>query len=131
MLGGSFIVSDKRDSSTKFLCKSSPEFLTGEADMKSAKLSQIAGMLAVMAMLGGVGTATAQTAPAPAVKTIGAPAAAAKPEIVPSLFDSFAKNPPNAIVSVLSKDGSVKDCRRGPEKSEARWRQAEVQRSDP
>jgi hypothetical protein len=93
------------------------------------------------------------------MKTIGAPAAAAKPDIVPSLFvlnsrgatlgdtltlidvspssiifadrpvrsaghqptadviaewgsgdDSFAKNPPNATVSVLSKDGSVKDA---------------------
>src|SRR6266446_10348395 len=54
--------------------------------MKSAKLIQIAGMLAVTAMLGGAGTATAQTALAPAMKTIGAPAAAAKPEIVPSLF---------------------------------------------
>ncbi len=129
--------------------------------MKSAKLVQIAGMLAVMAMLGSVGTATAQTGPAPSsMKTIGAPAAAAKPEIVPSLFvlnsrgatlqgdtltltgvspnsiifadrpvrsaghqptadviaewgsgdDSFAKNPPNATVSVLSRDGSVKDA---------------------
>src|SRR6266446_3190314 len=128
--------------------------------MKSAKLIQIAGMLAVTAMLGSVGTATAQTAPAPAMKTIGAPAAAAKPEIVPSLFvlnsrgatlqgdtltltgvspssiifadrpvrsaghqstadviaewgsgdDSFTKNPPNATVSVLSKDGLVKDA---------------------
>ena len=129
--------------------------------MKSAKLIQIAGMLAVTAMLVSVGTATAQTAPAPSsMKTIGAPAAAAKPEIVPSLFvlnsrgatlqgdtltltgvtpnsiifadrpvrsaghqptadviaewgsgdDSFAKNPPNATVSVLSRDGSAKDA---------------------
>src|SRR6266849_8646706 len=55
--------------------------------MKSAKLVQIAGMLAVMAMLGSVGTATAQTASAPSsMKTIGTPAAAAKPQIVPSLF---------------------------------------------
>jgi hypothetical protein len=94
------------------------------------------------------------------MKTIGAPAASAKPEIVPSLFvlnsrgatlqgdtltltgvapgtiifadrpvrsaghqptadviadwgsgdDSFAKNPPNATVSVFSKDGTVKDA---------------------
>ncbi|MGY0572605.1 hypothetical protein ACTGJ9_017285 [Bradyrhizobium sp. RDM12] len=94
------------------------------------------------------------------MKTIGTPSAAAKPEIVPSLFvlnsrgatlqgdtlvlsgvamssiifadrpvrsaghqptseviaewgsgeDSFAKNPPNATVSVLSKDGAVKDA---------------------
>jgi hypothetical protein len=63
--------------------------------MKSAKLTQI-GLLAVTAMLVGgagaafaqtVGTATAQGAPAPSsMKTIGAPSAAAKPEIVPSLF---------------------------------------------
>ena len=129
--------------------------------MKSAKLIHIASMLAVTAMLGSLGTATAQTAPAPSsMKTIGAPAAAAKPEVVPSLFvlnsrgatlqgdtltligvspssiifadrpvrsachqptadviaewgsgdDSFAKNPPNATVSVLSRDGSVKDA---------------------
>jgi len=135
---------------------------TGEADMKSAKLIQIAGFLAVSAVLGGAEAANAQTAPAPpsSMKTIGAPAAAAKPEIVPSLFvlnsrgatlqgdtltltgvspnsiifadrpvrsaghqptadviaewgsgdDSFAKNPPNATVSVLSRDGSVKDA---------------------
>ena len=94
------------------------------------------------------------------MKTIGTPTAAAKPEIVPSLFvlnsrgatlqgdtltltgvmphsiifadrpvraaghqltadviadwgsgdDSFAKNPPNATVSVFAKDGSVKDA---------------------
>jgi hypothetical protein len=77
------------------LKKSSPEFLTGEADMKTVKLVRIAGLLAVTAMLVGgagaafaqtVGTAT-QTAPAPSsMKTIGAPSAAAKPEIVPSLF---------------------------------------------
>ena len=129
--------------------------------MKSAKLVQIAGMLAVTAMLGSAGTATAQTSLAPSsMKTIGAPAAAGKPEIVPSLFvlnsrgatlqgdtltltgvspssiifadrpvrsaghqptadviaewgsgdDSFTKNPPNATVSVLNKDGSVKDA---------------------
>jgi hypothetical protein len=70
--------------------------LTGEADMKSVKLVQIAGLLAVTAMLVGgagaafaqtVGTAIAQTPPAPSsMKTIGAPSAAAKPEIVPSLF---------------------------------------------
>src|SRR6202171_3614845 len=152
--------------------KSSPESLTGEADMKSVKLVQIAGLLAVTAMMGGagaafaqtVGTATAQAAPGPSsMKTIGAPSAAAKPEIVPSLFvlnsrgatlqgdtltltgvtpnsilfadrpvraaghvltahliedwgastpgnDSFVKDPPNATVSVFSKDGSVKDA---------------------
>jgi hypothetical protein len=59
------------------------------------KMVQIAGLLAVTAMLVGgagaafaqtVGTAT-QTAPAPSsMKTIGAPSTAAKPEIVPSLF---------------------------------------------
>jgi hypothetical protein len=47
----------------------------------------MAGLLAVAAILGGMATASAQTAQAPAaLKTIGAPAAAAKPEIVPSLF---------------------------------------------
>jgi len=64
--------------------------------MKRVKLVRIAGLLAVTAMLVGgagaaiaqtVGTATAQGAPAPSsMKTIGAPSAAAKPEIVPSLF---------------------------------------------
>jgi hypothetical protein len=136
--------------------------------MKSVKLVQI-GLLAVTAMLvGGAGAAFAQTvgtatqaAPPPSsMKTIGAPSAAAKPEIVPSLFvlnsrgatlqgdtltltgvmpssiifadrpvrsaghqptadviaewgsgdDSFAKNPPNATVSVFGKDGLVKDA---------------------
>jgi hypothetical protein len=137
--------------------------------MKSVKLVQI-GLLAVTAMLVGgagaafaqtVGTATAQAAPGPSsMKTIGAPSAAAKPDIVPSLFvlnsrgatlqgdtltltgvtpnsiifadrpvrsaghqptadviaewgsgdDSFAKNPPNATVSVFGKDGLVKDA---------------------
>ena len=137
--------------------------------MKSVKLVQVAGLLAVTAMLvGGAGAAIAQTvgmatqaAPAPSsMKTIGAPSAAPKPEIVPSLFvlnsrgatlqgdtltltgvmpssiifadrpvrsaghqltadviaewgsgdDSFAKNPPNATVSVFGKDGLVKDA---------------------
>jgi hypothetical protein len=124
------------------------------------RLLQMAGVLAITAALNS-GTAFAQTAPAPHnMKTIGAPAAAAKPEIVPSLFvlnsrgatlqgdtltltgvtpssiifadrpvrsaghqptadiiaewgsgdDSFVKNPPNATVSVFSKDGSVKDA---------------------
>jgi hypothetical protein len=85
-----------RSSAKAIFKKSSPEFLTGEADMKSVKLVRIAGLLAVTAMLVGgagaafaqtVGTATAQGAPAPSsMKTIGAPSAAAKPEIVPSLF---------------------------------------------
>lgn len=129
--------------------------------MTSARVVQMAGLLTVAAILGSMATASAQTAPAPsALKTIGAPSAAAKPEIVPSLFvlnsraatlqgetlvltgiapssiifadrpvrsaghqptadviaewgsgdDSFAKNPPNATVSVLGKDGSVKDA---------------------
>jgi hypothetical protein len=138
--------------------------------MKSIKLVQIAGLFAVTAMLVGgegaafaqtVGTAIAQSAPAPSpMKTIGTPSAAPKPEIVPSLFvlnsrgatlqgdtlvltgvtpssiifadrpvrsaghqptadviaewgsgdDSFAKNPPNATVSVFGKDGLVKDA---------------------
>jgi hypothetical protein len=141
--------------------KRAPEFPTEEASMKRARLVQIAGLLAVTAMLGGAGIAVAQTAPAPrSMKTIGTPSSAAKPEIVPSLFvlnshgatlqgdtltligvtpnsiifadrpvrsaghqltadvisewgsgeDSFSKNPPNATVSVLNKDGSVKDA---------------------
>src|SRR5204862_3463620 len=132
-----------------------------EADMKSARFVQMAGLLVVTTMLGGMATASAQTATAPSsMKTIGAASAAAKPEIVPSLFvlnsrgatlqgdtltltgvtpssiifadrpvrsaghqptadviaewgsgdDSFTKNPPNATVSVLNKDGSVKDA---------------------
>jgi hypothetical protein len=173
MLRSFFIISEKRGLPRKVIFKkSSPEFPTGEADMKSVKLVQIAGLLAVTAMLVGgagaafaqtVGTAT-QTAPAPSsMKTIGAPSAAAKPEIVPSLIvlnsrgatlqgdtltltgvtpnsilfadrpvraaghvltahliedwgastpgnDSFVKDPPNATVSVFSKDGSVKDA---------------------
>src|SRR5450432_944703 len=129
--------------------------------MSVIKLSQIVGLLTLTGALCGPGMALAQNAPAPSsMKTIGAPAAAAKPEIVPSLFvlnsrgailqgdtltltgvapgtiifadrpvrsaghqptadviadwgsgdDSFAKNPPNATVSVFSKDGSVKDA---------------------
>jgi hypothetical protein len=140
--------------------------------MKSVKLVQIAGLLAVTAMLGGVGTAIAQTVGAAApqnapaassMKTIGTPTAAAKSEVVPSLIvlnshgatllgdtltltgvtpnsilfadrpvraaghvltahliadwgastpgnDSFVKDPPNATVSVFSKDGTVKDA---------------------
>jgi hypothetical protein len=129
--------------------------------MSNEKLYRTVGMFALIAALCGPGMALAQTAPAPSsMKTIGTPAAAAKPEIVPSLFvlnsrgatlqgdtltltgvmphsiifadrpvrsaghqltadiiadwgtgdDSFAKNPPNATVSVFSKDGSVKDA---------------------
>ena len=128
--------------------------------MKIAKLVQVAGMLAATAVLGGAEVASAQTPTPSAMKTIGAPSAAVKPEIVPSLFvlnsrgatlqgdtliltgvspssiifadrpvrsaghqpttdviaewgsgdDSFTKNPPNATVSVLSTDGSVKDA---------------------
>src|SRR5450432_378836 len=129
--------------------------------MSVIKLSQIVGLLTLTGALCGPGMALAQTAPAPAsMKTIGTPTAAAKPEIVPSLFvlnsrgatlqgdtltltgvspssiifadrpvrsaghqptvdviaewgsgdDSFAKNPPNATVSVFSKDGSVRDA---------------------
>src|SRR5204862_1770161 len=129
--------------------------------MKPMDSIQLAGILAVLAILAGPGSAIAQNAPAAhSMKTIGTPSAAAKPEIVPSLFvlnsrgatlqgdtlvltgvtpssiifadrpiraaghqptadviadwgsgdDSFAKNPPNATVSVLGKDGSVKDA---------------------
>src|SRR5436309_2798796 len=129
--------------------------------MSVTKLNRIAGVFALTAALCGPGMALAQAAPAPSsMKTIGTPAAAAKPEIVPSLFvlnsrgatlqgdaltltgvmphsiifadrpvrsaghqltadiiaewgagdDSFTKNPPNATISVFSKDGSVKDA---------------------
>ena len=55
--------------------------------MTSARVIQMAGLLAVTAILGSMAMASAQTAQAPsALKTIGTPAAAAKPEIVPSLF---------------------------------------------
>ncbi|MBX9650755.1 MAG: hypothetical protein K2X57_27280 [Xanthobacteraceae bacterium] len=55
--------------------------------MTRARFVQMAGLLAVTAILGSMATASAQTAPAPsALKTIGAPSTAAKPEIVPSLF---------------------------------------------
>jgi len=125
------------------------------------KLNRIVGLFAVAAALCGPGMAFAQAPPAPSsLKTIGTPTAAAKPQIVPSLFvlnsrgatmqgdtlaltgvmphsiifadrpvrsagpqltsdiiadwgagdDSFTKNPPNATVSVFSKDGSVKDA---------------------
>jgi hypothetical protein len=129
--------------------------------MRIAKLDQIFAMLALAVMFCSANASLAQNAPAPSsMKTIGTPAASAKPEIVPSLFvlnsrgatlqgdtltltgvslssiifadrpvrsaghqatadviaewgsgdDSFAKNPPNATVSVLGKDGSVKDA---------------------
>jgi hypothetical protein len=128
---------------------------------KVTRLNRIAGVFTLGAALCGPGMALAQTAPAASsMKTIGTPTAAAKPEIVPSLFvlnsrgatlqgdtltltgvmphsiifadrpvrsaghqltsdviadwgagdDSFTKNPPNATVSVFSKDGSVKDA---------------------
>ncbi len=122
---------------------------------------KIVRMAALTAALCSPGLAFAQAAPGqPSMKTIGTPAAATKPEIVPSLFvlnsrgatlqgdtltltgvmphsiifadrpvrsaghqltsdiiaewgsgdDSFTKNPPNATISVFSKDGSVKDA---------------------
>jgi len=124
-------------------------------------LNKISGIITLAATLCASSMALAQTAATPpSMKTIGTPTAAAKPEIVPSLFvlnsrgatlqgdtltltgvmphsiifadrpvraaghqltadviadwgsgdDSFAKNPPNATVSVFSKDGSVKDA---------------------
>ena len=144
-------------------------------------LSRIAGVLTLAATLCATSMALAQTSPAPsAMKTIGTPAAAMKPEIVPSLFvlnsragtlqgdtltltgvmphsiifadrpvraaghqltadiisdwgagdDSFAKNPPNATVSVFSKDGSVKDAVVVLKSPEAGRRQADLQRPD-
>jgi hypothetical protein len=48
------MVSNKRDQPRERLArKGSPEFLPGEADMKIAKLIEIAGMLAATAVLGG------------------------------------------------------------------------------
>src|SRR3954447_24591961 len=129
--------------------------------MTVMRLNRIFGTFALTLALCGPGMALAQTgAPQASMKTIGAPAAAPKPEIVPSLFvlnsrgatlqgdtltltgvvphsiifadrpvrsaghqltsdiiadwgagdDSFTKNPPNATISVFSKDGSVKDA---------------------
>ena len=136
------------------------EIPTGEADMKKMKIIPLAGLLGLALTLSGTSAVFAQSAQSPSLKTIGTPSAAAKPEIVPSLFvlnsrgatlqgdtlvltgvtpssiifadrpvraaghqstadviaewasgdDSFAKNPPNATVSVLGKDGSVKDA---------------------
>jgi hypothetical protein len=55
--------------------------------MRTSKLNQILGILAVTATLCDTEAALAQNAAAPpAMKTIGAPSAPAKPEIVPSLF---------------------------------------------
>jgi hypothetical protein len=128
--------------------------------MKRARSAAVVGLFSAAIALAGTVGAFGQGAPAShSMKTIGTPAAA-KPEIVPSLFvmnsrgatlqgdilvltgvtpnsiifadrpvrsaghqptadviaewgsgdDSFAKNPPNATVSVLGKDGSVKDA---------------------
>lgn len=125
------------------------------------KSNRVARVFALTVALCGPGMALAQNAPpTPSLKTIGTPTAAAKPQIVPSLFvlnsrgatlqgdtltltgvmphsiifadrpvrsaghqltadiiadwgagdDSFTKNPPNATVSVFTKDGSVKDA---------------------
>src|SRR5882762_11754291 len=129
--------------------------------MSVTRLNRIARVLALAAATCGAGAANAQIAQGTSpMKTIGTPASAAKPEVVPSLFvlnsrgatlqgdtltltgvtphsiifadrpvraaghqlttdiiadwgsgdDSFAKNPPNATVSVFSKDGTVKDA---------------------
>src|SRR5882672_7298575 len=129
--------------------------------MSVIRTNRLLGMLVAATTLCGMGAALAQNASAShGMKTIGASAAAAKPEIVPSLFvlnsrgatlqgdtltlsgvspssiifadrpvrsaghqptadviaewgsgdDSFAKNPPNATVSVFAKDGMVKDA---------------------
>jgi hypothetical protein len=54
--------------------------------MNCARLVQVAGLLVVTALVSPA-AAFAQTAAAPSsMKTIGTPSAAAKPEIVPSLF---------------------------------------------
>ena len=128
--------------------------------MKTLRIIPMAGLFGLALTLSSTVTAVAQSAQATSMKTIGTPSAAAKPEIVPSLFvlnsrgatlqgdtlvltgvtpssiifadrpvraaghqatadviaewgsgdDSFAKNPPNATVSVLGKEGSVKDA---------------------
>jgi hypothetical protein len=128
--------------------------------MKTLRIVPMAGLCGLALTLSTTLAAVAQSARATSMKTIGTPSAAAKPEIVPSLFvlnsrgatlqgdtlvltgvtpssiifadrpvraaghqatadviaewgsgdDSFAKNPPNATVSVLGKDGSVKDA---------------------
>ena len=128
--------------------------------MKTLRIIPLAGLCGLALTLSSIGAAVAQSAQATSIKTIGTPSAAAKPEVVPSLFvlnsrgatlqgdtlvltgvtpssiifadrpvraaghqttadviaewgsgdDSFAKNPPNATVSVLSKEGSVKDA---------------------
>jgi hypothetical protein len=55
--------------------------------MRVKKLNQIVGLLVVTIASCGSGVALAQTAtPQHGLKTIGTPAAPAKPEIVPSLF---------------------------------------------
>jgi len=129
--------------------------------MRVMKSNRLVGIFVAATTLCGMGAVVAQNAPpSHGMKTIGATAAAAKPQIVPSLFvlnsrgatlqgdtltlngvssssivfadrpvrsaghqstadviaewgsgdDSFAKNPPNATVSVFAKDGTVKDA---------------------
>jgi len=73
MLRGFFIVADERDAPRKQFRETFTKSPTGEADMKSARFVQMAGLLVVTTMLGGMGTASAQTATAPSsMKTIGA-----------------------------------------------------------
>jgi hypothetical protein len=57
-----------------------------EQKMSVTKLNRIVGMLAVADTVFGTTVVLAQNAAPSSMKTIGAPAAAAKPEIVPSLF---------------------------------------------
>lgn len=55
--------------------------------MRATKFNQILGMFVLASMVCGAGAAMAQHATAPpSMKTINVPGAAAKPEIVPSLF---------------------------------------------
>ena len=55
--------------------------------MKRVQFIQFAGLFAVSIFLSAPGAAFAQNASSPSsMKTIGTPSAAAKPEIVPSLF---------------------------------------------
>ena len=55
--------------------------------MRVTKLNQILGIFVVASTVCGAEAALAQNAAAPpSMKTIGIPSAAAKPEIVPSLF---------------------------------------------
>ena len=78
--------------------------------MRIPTLNQILGMLAVTATLCDAETALAQNAAAPpSMKTIGTPSAAAKPEIVPSLFVLNSRGATLQGVDAQLKPGDVVD----------------------